>query len=758
MPQLTSPLSTPAGMAGVNPAHVGKMAGTRLHFPSFAAWTAAITSGATGFASDLWADGQEMTIADEADTGAVRVWRTSLAHARTVRMGGTSVVLAANTNLAIATSGVPSSGTGSVGDVAIDGGAGVYYTKGAGGWGSASSLYPVSGVGNLLSTATTSGDSFEALMHQGFIPNSAVVANGVATLGFAAAHGLYTGTKINATGGPSEAINGIRVAITRIDATHLSYPVPGAPDGVIVSGPAQYQIFAWSQRTMTGIYPHLQRLSKGSLRLLQAGGMSGHRMADVLARYETSLRPYKAKLHIHWGYFNDLQYGVTAAASAATVQQILTQRKADGCLTVCVSAIAVQTGVWTWPTLTAPLTTMTDATAAAWILAWNKLMSAWCLANGVIWIDVHTGTVDPATGYATAGACKANDIHPAARSCYLAAKLIYTRLSGAGFFSPRALASSALDNVGADSTNRNLCRAAPVAQGAGGTPGAGQTTAYTTWASSIGAAVAANRWRTNAGNLYFTAAGGTVSSAWQTGQAVTSGQYRINGGNLYQASSSGTTGATAPTHTAGSASDGAVSWQYISAAGPTHTSGSATGVDGIAWAYMGKAEGTAGVPASYRAINTSTALALTSLVDKASGVKAMRNTTYATLANDSSLQSYSFTLTDLVGGDVLDIAFLASLLTNFTGVAGGPSAQNVKSFTGYVEFQTDGVTYLVYEQLGGVSAANEQITDDLSDVAIVLEEVVVPTGSTTLARVHLQTQWSGAGQAATEMGCLTATH
>lgn len=148
MPQLSSPLSTPAGMAGVNPAHVGKMAGTRLHFPTFAAFTAAITSGATGYASDLWSDGQEMTIADEADTGAVRVWRTSLAHARTVRVGGATLVLAGNTNLVIATSGVPASGTGSVGDLAIDAGAGLYYTKGAGGWSSAAFLYPASGARN----------------------------------------------------------------------------------------------------------------------------------------------------------------------------------------------------------------------------------------------------------------------------------------------------------------------------------------------------------------------------------------------------------------------------------------------------------------------------------------------------------------------------------------------------------------------------------------------------------------------------------
>lgn len=565
---------------------------------------------------------------------------------------------------------------------------------------------PVSGAGRVISTVTTDGDSFEALSHQAFIPTSATVSGGVATLTFAAAHGLYTGTKINATGGPSAAVNGVRVPITRTGANSLTYPVPGAPDGAITGGPATYQIFAWSQQTITGIYPHLQRLTKGSLRLLQAGGMSGYRMADVLGAYETSLRPFKSNLHIHWGYFNDLQYGITPDASAASVQEILARRKADGCLAVvCVSAMAVQSGVWAWPALTAPLVTMTDASAALWILKWNRIMSAWCAANGVHWIDVHTASVDPATGYAAAGACKSGDIHPAMRICYTAAKLIYTKLSALFSFVPRALATSKFDNVSADASNRNVCRAAPSEQGAGGTPGAGQTVVYTAWANA--ANIPANRWRTNGGNLYFTP-NGTANAA------------------------------QAPVHTTG----------FV-----TNTSG-----DGATWHYMGRAEGDDGVPAGYRAINPATAFAMVALVDKPTGAKALRNTTYATQANDSSLQSYTFTLSDLVAGEVLDVAFLASLVTGFTGAANGPSGQNVKSYTGYIEWIVDGVTCLVYEQSGGVAAANEMITEDITDAGVVLEEVVVPTGSITLGRVHLQAQTSGPGQFATDMGCLTALH
>ncbi len=53
---------------------------------------------------------------------------------------------------------------------------------------------------------------------------------------------------------------------------------------------------------------------------------------------------------------------------------------------------------------------------------------------------------------------------------------------------------------------------------------------------------------------------------WVTGLAVASGSYIAYNGNIYTATSAGTTGATAPTHTSGSMSDGAVTWAYSSAA------------------------------------------------------------------------------------------------------------------------------------------------------------------------------------------------
>lgn len=57
--------------------------------------------------------------------------------------------------------------------------------------------------------------------------------------------------------------------------------------------------------------------------------------------------------------------------------------------------------------------------------------------------------------------------------------------------------------------------------------------------------------------------GATGYTAWGAGQVITSGTYRINGLNIYIATNSGTTGATAPVHTSGTVSDGAVSWRYL---------------------------------------------------------------------------------------------------------------------------------------------------------------------------------------------------
>lgn len=54
-------------------------------------------------------------------------------------------------------------------------------------------------------------------------------------------------------------------------------------------------------------------------------------------------------------------------------------------------------------------------------------------------------------------------------------------------------------------------------------------------------------------------------TAWGSGQSVSNGGYYTNALKLYQAGSSGTTGATAPTCTSGTCSDGNITWTFIAA-------------------------------------------------------------------------------------------------------------------------------------------------------------------------------------------------
>lgn len=58
---------------------------------------------------------------------------------------------------------------------------------------------------------------------------------------------------------------------------------------------------------------------------------------------------------------------------------------------------------------------------------------------------------------------------------------------------------------------------------------------------------------------------GALAPAWGSGATVLKGELRSNSGNIYSAEAAGTTGATPPTHSSGSASDGTISWTFVSA-------------------------------------------------------------------------------------------------------------------------------------------------------------------------------------------------
>ena len=57
--------------------------------------------------------------------------------------------------------------------------------------------------------------------------------------------------------------------------------------------------------------------------------------------------------------------------------------------------------------------------------------------------------------------------------------------------------------------------------------------------------------------------GYAVKGAWTTGTAYIIGDWVNNAGNIYRATTAGTSGATAPTHTSGTASDGGVTWVFV---------------------------------------------------------------------------------------------------------------------------------------------------------------------------------------------------
>jgi hypothetical protein len=55
------------------------------------------------------------------------------------------------------------------------------------------------------------------------------------------------------------------------------------------------------------------------------------------------------------------------------------------------------------------------------------------------------------------------------------------------------------------------------------------------------------------------------ATQWLTNTVYSANAYVFNAGNVYQTTTGGTSGATAPTHTSGTVSDGGVQWTYVSA-------------------------------------------------------------------------------------------------------------------------------------------------------------------------------------------------
>lgn len=123
MPQLSSPLSTPAGMPLVNSAHLAKAGGLFMVFATVADLTAAVAAEGSN-----WPDGQPCKVSTESGTGATRIYLSGLGHARTVDVGGRRFVLASDANTVLPTTGAPSGSGATSGDRRLDIATGLLYT------------------------------------------------------------------------------------------------------------------------------------------------------------------------------------------------------------------------------------------------------------------------------------------------------------------------------------------------------------------------------------------------------------------------------------------------------------------------------------------------------------------------------------------------------------------------------------------------------------------------------------------------------
>lgn len=136
MPDFTGPTGTTQPyIAALNRNQKNRVPGTVKTFPTLNDLNAAVVQERTNVNMNLpvWFNRETLTVDDE-PTGVERRWSASAAHARLVVIGTFSAILDADSNRVRATSGVPSNGTGSNGDLALDAGAGAVYERESGAW------------------------------------------------------------------------------------------------------------------------------------------------------------------------------------------------------------------------------------------------------------------------------------------------------------------------------------------------------------------------------------------------------------------------------------------------------------------------------------------------------------------------------------------------------------------------------------------------------------------------------------------------
>lgn len=155
---------------------IGKFPGLRMHFPTATAFRAAVTAEQANVAASngLWSDHQPMSVSSE-PADVVRVWSTTSNNARSVIVRpGLTITLAGDANSVLAAAGIPSSGTGTDGDISIDFANDVIYIKSSGAWAKLlSGIFSGAGVKNKLAMPGAN-DDFAGTTVYGVAANSTI--------------------------------------------------------------------------------------------------------------------------------------------------------------------------------------------------------------------------------------------------------------------------------------------------------------------------------------------------------------------------------------------------------------------------------------------------------------------------------------------------------------------------------------------------------------------------------------------------------
>lgn len=181
----------------------------------------------------------------------------------------------------------------------------------------------------------------------------------------------------------------------------------------------------------------------------------------------------------------------------------------------------------------------------------------------------------------------------------------------------------------------------------------------------------------------------------------------------------------------------------------TNTTGGSLGTNVTGTVPAGEA-GTAGVAAGWFAGGTSIPVGggnawIAAAPDGVGFAQACRWTMDA--AGQQGRISYTLTNADFTPGEVVDLYFKASVTTAHAASNRTPAGQNITAIQGQLVFTNSDGTFTPSDWAATVPVA-DMLPEDMVSQAIVIENIVVPSGSAiTLARLDLVLVFGGAGTA-----------